>query len=145
MTQTGRLLATTILLHLPFSRKGPCSATQPTKTSDLTPQTPRKCKLQVYYYHHHPLPNQAKKECFYNPASPTSPVSRNARWAPARKFPFRARRESNENATPCRECRNGNEGFLLVVFTHLFLFTVLYRVTGIYRYACLTLYPIAEL
>lgn len=71
MTQTDRLLATTILLPLPFPHKGPCSATRPTKTSGLNPQFLRKCKLQVYHHHHHHHPNQAKKGRFYNPASPT--------------------------------------------------------------------------
>jgi len=69
MAQTDRLLATTILLPLPFPRKGSCSATRLTKTSDLNPQSLRKCKLQVHHHHHHPT--QAKEECFYNPASPT--------------------------------------------------------------------------
>lgn len=69
MTQAERLLATTKLLPLPFPHKGPCSAMRLTKTSDLNPQSFRKCKLQVYHHHHHP--NKAKKECFYNPASPT--------------------------------------------------------------------------
>jgi hypothetical protein len=69
-TQVDRILATTNLLPLPLPQKGPCSATQPPKTSDLNPQSLRKFKLQVYHHHNQ---NQAKKECFYNPASPTDP------------------------------------------------------------------------